>query len=57
MNNQNWNVEQMPEQSGKTVIITGSNSGIGKEAAKVFAEKGANVIMAVRNVSKGQQAS
>lgn len=57
MYKQNWNVEQMPEQSGKTVIITGSNSGIGKEAAKVFAEKGAKVIMAVRSVSKGQQAS
>lgn len=41
---------------GKTVIITGANSGIGFEAAKEFAEKGAHVIMAARNMEKGQTA-
>ena len=56
MSNINWNTENIPEQSGKTVIITGSNSGIGKEAAKVFALKGATVIMAVRSMDKGDQA-
>ncbi|MGA9226965.1 MAG: SDR family NAD(P)-dependent oxidoreductase, partial [Mesobacillus sp.] len=39
---------------GKTVIITGANSGIGFEAAKTLAEKGAHVIMAARNIEKGQ---
>jgi len=42
--------------SGKTCIITGANSGIGLEAAKVLAKKGAQVVMAVRNVEKGYAA-
>ncbi|MEH7444947.1 SDR family NAD(P)-dependent oxidoreductase [Bacillus sp. JJ1122] len=41
---------------GKTVIITGANSGIGFEAAKDIAKKGAHVIMAARNMEKGQTA-
>jgi len=41
---------------GKSVIITGANSGIGFEAAKALADKGANVIMASRNMEKGQTA-
>jgi NAD(P)-dependent dehydrogenase (short-subunit alcohol dehydrogenase family) len=40
----------------KKVIITGANSGIGFEAAKALAQKGAEVILAVRNVQKGKQA-
>lgn len=40
--------------SGKTAVITGANSGIGFEAAKYFSAKGASVILAVRNESKGQ---
>lgn len=42
--------------SGKTAIITGANSGIGFEAAKILAGRGARVILAVRNVEKGTQA-
>jgi NAD(P)-dependent dehydrogenase (short-subunit alcohol dehydrogenase family) len=41
---------------GKTSIITGSNSGIGLETANTFAEQGARVIMAVRNIEKGYAA-
>ncbi|CAN7999756.1 unnamed protein product [Ixodes hexagonus] len=37
---------------GKNVIVTGSNTGLGKEAAREFAKRGANVIMACRNVEK-----
>jgi NAD(P)-dependent dehydrogenase (short-subunit alcohol dehydrogenase family) len=44
------NIESL---TGKIAIITGANSGIGLEAAKVLAQKGAQVVMAVRNEEKG----
>ena len=55
-NNNKWTSEQMPDQSGKIVIVTGANSGIGYEAARALAIKGATVIMACRNLEKGQSA-
>lgn len=48
-----WTTQNIPDQNGKTVIITGSTSGLGKEATRVLAGKGAKVIMAVRNTEKG----
>lgn len=51
-----WTIDNIQELSNRNVIITGANSGIGYEAAKVLAQKGANVIMAVRNLEKGQVA-
>lgn len=42
--------------TGKTAIITGANSGIGLEAAKVLAGRGAHIIMAVRSKEKGEAA-
>eukprot|EP00878_Enallax_costatus_P010798 GHUV01011275.1.p1 GENE.GHUV01011275.1~~GHUV01011275.1.p1 ORF type:complete len:277 (+),score=52.87 GHUV01011275.1:180-1010(+) len=42
---------------GKVVIITGCNTGLGKEAAKVLAGQGAEVVMAVRNTSLGDAAA
>ncbi|TFG97868.1 SDR family NAD(P)-dependent oxidoreductase [Candidatus Thorarchaeota archaeon] len=46
----------MTDMHGKTCIVTGSNSGIGKETALALAEMGATVIMAVRNLERGQVA-
>ncbi|MCO8271469.1 oxidoreductase [Actinoplanes sp. TRM 88003] len=43
--------------SGRTVVITGANSGIGKVAARVLAQRGARVVLAVRDVAKGQAAA
>ncbi len=51
-----WTTNNIPDQSGRVVIITGSNSGIGFEAAKALAEKNAEVILAVRNQAKGDTA-
>lgn len=47
---------QVPDQAGRRVVITGSNSGTGKEAAKRLSAAGAHVILAVRTPAKGEQA-
>ncbi|MCX4524569.1 MULTISPECIES: SDR family oxidoreductase [unclassified Streptomyces] len=46
----------VPDQSGKFAVVTGSNSGTGKEAARRLAEAGARVVLAVRTPAKGEQA-
>jgi len=46
----------MPDQSGRTVVITGANSGLGFEAASAFARKGAHVVMACRDLDRGRAA-
>lgn len=52
----NWTASNIPSQQGKIVIITGASSGIGLEAAKVLSEKGAKIILPVRNLQKGNRA-
>lgn len=46
-----------PDQSGRTIVITGANSGIGLVAARELARAGGRVVMAVRNQDKGRQAA
>ena len=48
----NWKIKMMEDQTGKVVIITGSNTGIGYHMAYELASKGANVVMACRNLEK-----
>jgi NAD(P)-dependent dehydrogenase (short-subunit alcohol dehydrogenase family) len=52
-----WTPADLPDQSGRHIVITGGNSGIGFEAARMLADAGARVTLAVRNVSKGVQAA
>jgi NAD(P)-dependent dehydrogenase (short-subunit alcohol dehydrogenase family) len=47
---------EVPDQAGKLIVVTGANSGTGKEAARRLAMAGARVVMAVRTVAKGEQA-
>jgi NAD(P)-dependent dehydrogenase (short-subunit alcohol dehydrogenase family) len=49
-----WTAADIPDQQGRTVIITGANSGLGAEATRVLAEAGAKVIMACRDPGKAQ---
>ncbi len=51
-----WTATDVPDQSGRVVIVTGANTGIGYEAAAVLAGKGAHVVVAVRNLVKGKEA-
>jgi NAD(P)-dependent dehydrogenase (short-subunit alcohol dehydrogenase family) len=53
---QKWTAADVPDQSGRVAIVTGSNTGIGYAAAAVLADKGAHVVLAVRNIDKGNDA-
>ncbi|MBG6237687.1 NAD(P)-dependent dehydrogenase (short-subunit alcohol dehydrogenase family) [Mycetocola sp. CAN_C7] len=52
-----WTQADMPDLTGKTIVVTGGNSGIGLEAARAFAAHGGHVVLAVRNEQKGQDAA
>jgi NAD(P)-dependent dehydrogenase (short-subunit alcohol dehydrogenase family) len=51
-----WTAEQIPDQSGRTAVITGANSGLGLVSARELARHGARVVMACRNTTKGAEA-
>src|SRR6266487_6251056 len=56
MATKNWTADDIPSQQGKTILITGANSGLGLEASKVLSSKGAHVIMTARNLKSGNEA-
>lgn len=51
-----WTEDDIPDQTGRIHLITGANSGIGLEAARALAEKGATVVLGCRNRSKADDA-
>ena len=51
-----WTHEEIPDLHGKTIVITGANSGIGYEAALHLAGRGAHVVFACRNEEKANEA-
>lgn len=52
-----WTAADIPDQTGRTAIVTGANSGLGFETAAALAAKGARVVLAVRNLDKGKVAA
>ncbi|MFJ7213215.1 SDR family NAD(P)-dependent oxidoreductase [Amycolatopsis sp. NPDC098790] len=54
---ENWTDRDVPSQKGRVAVITGANTGLGFDTAKTLAEKGATVVLAVRDVEKGKQAA
>jgi NAD(P)-dependent dehydrogenase (short-subunit alcohol dehydrogenase family) len=52
-----FSTSQIPDMTGRTVIVTGANSGIGRAAATALAAKGARVVLAVRSTDKGNAAA
>ena len=52
-----WTADDIPDLSGKTIVVTGGNSGIGYEAGLGFAKKRASVVLACRSLEKAQAAA
>ena len=52
-----WDPGELGQQTGRTFVVTGANSGIGLEAARGLVGRGAHVVLAVRDTGKGEKAA
>lgn len=57
MSNEKWGAHEIPDVHGKVALITGGNTGLGKENARVLANAGMQVILGVRSAEKGETAA
>ncbi|MFJ8308038.1 MULTISPECIES: oxidoreductase [unclassified Streptomyces] len=53
---QGWSAQDIPDQSGRTAVVTGANSGIGLVTARELARRGARVVLACRSEARGKEA-
>jgi NAD(P)-dependent dehydrogenase (short-subunit alcohol dehydrogenase family) len=51
-----WSFDDIPDQTGRSAVVTGANTGIGFETARMLALKGAGVVLACRQLDKGAAA-
>jgi NAD(P)-dependent dehydrogenase (short-subunit alcohol dehydrogenase family) len=57
MAKQRWSESDIVDQTGRTALVTGSNTGLGLDTARALAEHGARVVLACRNQTKGEAAA
>jgi NAD(P)-dependent dehydrogenase (short-subunit alcohol dehydrogenase family) len=50
-----WRLADVPDQAGRTAVVTGASSGLGLASARELATRGAHVVMAVRDLAKGRR--
>lgn len=52
-----WSIEDIPDQTGRTVLVTGANSGLGYQTATILAQRGAHVLLGCRDPERGRVAA